>query len=48
VNRKDLTTVDFRGAKLVAIPGDTPATTLVAMRRMTEGMGWPIRKTSAE
>jgi hypothetical protein len=35
----DLTTVDFHGAKLVAVKGNTPAETLVAMKPVVEGMG---------
>lgn len=35
----DLTTVDFHGAKLVAVKGSTPAETLVAMKPVVEGMG---------
>ncbi|MFP5513297.1 MAG: phage antirepressor N-terminal domain-containing protein [Alphaproteobacteria bacterium] len=35
----DLTTVDFHGAKLVAVKGNTPAETLVAMKPIVEGMG---------
>ncbi|WP_448208575.1 phage antirepressor N-terminal domain-containing protein [Azospirillum sp. sgz302134] len=34
----DLTTVDFHGARLVAIKGETDATTLVAMKPVSEGM----------
>lgn len=34
-----LTTIDFHGAKLVAIAGDRPETTLVAMKPIVEGMG---------
>jgi DNA-binding XRE family transcriptional regulator len=36
---KSLTTVDFHGAKLIALRGDTPAETLVAMKPVVEGMG---------
>lgn len=35
----ELTTVDFHGAKLVAVKGATPAETLVAMKPVVEGMG---------
>jgi len=34
-----LTTIDFHGAKLVAIAGDRPENTLVAMPPIVEGMG---------
>lgn len=34
----DLTTIDFHGATLVAIRGETDATTLVAMKPVAEGM----------
>lgn len=34
-----LTTIDFHGAKLIAVPGDKPETTLVAMKPIVEGMG---------
>ncbi|WP_264798300.1 phage antirepressor N-terminal domain-containing protein, partial [Acetobacter syzygii] len=34
-----LTTIDFHGAKLVAIAGDRPENTLVAMKPVVEGMG---------
>lgn len=34
-----LTTIDFHGAKLVAIAGDRPENTLVAMKPIVEGMG---------
>lgn len=34
-----LTTVDFHGAKLIALRGETPADTLVAMKPVVEGMG---------
>lgn len=34
-----LTRIDFHGSKLVAIEGDTPETTLVAMKPVVEGMG---------
>lgn len=36
---KQLTTIDFHGAKLVAIAGDRPESTLVAMKPIVEGMG---------
>ncbi|WP_062143406.1 phage antirepressor N-terminal domain-containing protein [Acetobacter cerevisiae] len=36
---KQLTTVDFHGTKLVAIAGDRPETTLVAMKPIVEGIG---------
>jgi hypothetical protein len=34
-----ITTVDFHGAKLLAIAGDSPATTMVAMKPVCEAMG---------
>lgn len=34
-----LTTIDFHGTKLIAIAGDRPETTLVAMKPIVEGMG---------
>ena len=34
-----LTTIDFHGTKLIAVPGDKPETTLVAMKPIVEGMG---------
>ncbi|WP_308719008.1 phage antirepressor N-terminal domain-containing protein [Komagataeibacter xylinus] len=34
-----LTTIDFHGSNLIAIPGDRPETTLVAMKPVVEGMG---------
>lgn len=34
-----LTTIDFHGAKLIAVRGETPDTTLVAMKPVVEGMG---------
>lgn len=34
-----LTTIDFRGATLVAVRGDTPEMALVAMKPVVEGMG---------
>lgn len=39
MNSHDLTTINFHGATLVAIRGETDATTLVAMRPVAEGMG---------
>lgn len=36
--RHDLTTVDFHGATLIAVRGETPAATLVAMKPVVEGM----------
>lgn len=36
---KQLTTIDFHGAKLVAVAGDRPDSTLVAMKPIVEGMG---------
>lgn len=33
-----LTTIPFHGASLIAIPGDTPEKTLIAMKPMVEGM----------
>ncbi|MFL7903601.1 phage antirepressor N-terminal domain-containing protein [Azospirillum argentinense] len=38
MNAADLTTVPFHGATLVAVRGDTDATTLVAMKPVSEGM----------
>jgi hypothetical protein len=35
----DLTTIDFHGARLVAVKGATPAETLIAMKPVAEGMG---------
>jgi hypothetical protein len=35
----ELTTIDFHGATLLARPGDTPETTIIAMRPVVEGMG---------
>ena len=35
----DLTTVDFHGTTLLAVRGETPAETLVAMKPVVEGMG---------
>lgn len=37
--KNELVTVDFHGASLVAVRGDTPAETLVAMKPVVEGMG---------
>ncbi|WP_010508426.1 phage antirepressor N-terminal domain-containing protein [Komagataeibacter europaeus] len=34
-----LTTIDFHGSNLIAIPGDRPETALVAMKPVVEGMG---------
>jgi hypothetical protein len=34
-----LTTISFHGASLVALPGETPETTMVAMKPVVEGMG---------
>ncbi|MFP5515618.1 MAG: phage antirepressor N-terminal domain-containing protein [Alphaproteobacteria bacterium] len=39
MNGYELTTVDFHGATLVAIRGETDASTLVAMKSVVEGMG---------
>lgn len=39
MNGYELTTVDFHGATLVAIRGETDASTLVAMKPVVEGMG---------
>jgi len=41
-----LTTIDFHGAKLVAIAGDRPENTLVAMKPIVEGMGldWSFQR----
>lgn len=36
---KQLTAIDFHGAKLIAIAGDRPETTMVAMKPVVEGMG---------
>jgi hypothetical protein len=43
-NRKEnemneLTKIDFHGAELLAVAGETPETTMVAMRPLVEGMG---------
>jgi hypothetical protein len=35
----ELTTVEFHGATLIAVRGETPAQTLVAMKPVVEGMG---------
>lgn len=35
----NLTTVDFHGAQMIALLGDTPETTMVAMKPVVEGMG---------
>lgn len=45
-----LTTIDFHGAKLVAIAGDRPETTLVAMPQIVEGMGldWEAQRKKIE
>lgn len=47
---KQLTTIDFHGAKLVAIAGDSPETTLVAMPQIVEGMGldWEAQRKKIE
>lgn len=37
--KHDLTTVDFHRAPLIAVRGETPAETLVAMKPVAEGMG---------
>ncbi|MGP9819177.1 phage antirepressor N-terminal domain-containing protein [Salinarimonas sp. NSM] len=37
--RNALTTITFHGANLVAIPGESPETTMVAMKPVVEGMG---------
>lgn len=37
--RNELTTVHFHGAELLAVRGDTPGTTMVAMKPIVEGMG---------
>lgn len=37
--KHDLTTVDFHGATLIAVRGETPTETLVAMKPVAEGMG---------
>lgn len=39
MSASSLTTIDFHGSSIHAIAGDTPATTLVAMRPLVEGMG---------
>lgn len=36
---KDLVGVQFHGARLIAVRGETPETTMVAMRPVVEGMG---------
>lgn len=36
---KSVTTIDFHGAKLIARCGETPETTMVAMKPVVEGMG---------
>jgi len=43
---KELTTIDFHGAKLIALRGDAPETTLVAMKPMVDGMGldWEMQR----
>lgn len=40
------TTVTFHGTELIAIAGETPASTLVAMKPIVEGMGldWPSQR----
>ncbi len=38
-NPPKITTVDFHGAQLLAIVGDSPATTMIAMKPVVEGMG---------
>lgn len=35
----ELTTVQFHGANLIAIKGDSPETTMIALRPVVEGMG---------
>ena len=35
----ELTKIDFHGAELLAVAGETPETTMVAMKSMVEGMG---------
>lgn len=37
--KNELVTVDFHGASLIAVRGNTPAETLVAMKPVAEGMG---------
>ncbi|WP_454021191.1 phage antirepressor N-terminal domain-containing protein [Azospirillum sp. Marseille-Q6669] len=37
--KHELTTVEFHGATLIAVRGETPAETLVAMKPVVEGMG---------
>lgn len=39
MSTQSLATIDFHGASLVAIRGNTPAETLVAMKPVVEGMG---------
>ena len=34
-----MTTINFHGTKLIAVPGDKPETTFVAMKPIVEGMG---------
>ncbi len=36
---RDLVEISFHGARLIAVQGDTPETTLVAMKPIVEGMG---------
>ncbi|AQU86232.1 hypothetical protein B0W47_00780 [Komagataeibacter nataicola] len=45
-----LTTIDFHGSNLIAIPGDRPETTLVAMKPVAEGMGldWEAQRKKLE
>lgn len=39
MSERTLTTIDFHGATLVALRGETPETTMVAMKPVVEGMG---------
>jgi P22_AR N-terminal domain len=39
VTTQNLTTINFHGAELMAIRGETPETTMVAMKPIAEGMG---------
>lgn len=44
MSEKILTTVEFHGATLLAVRGDTPGSTLVAMKPVVEGMGLDWQK----
>lgn len=47
---KSLTTIQFHGANLIAIPGDAPETTLIAMKAMADGMklDWSAQRQKME